>query len=251
MRPPFFCSKKPYKQSSQFNIMTLFIFGKDKKETKKKKLSKKTKKKTPTKKKTTKKKTSKKKTTSKSKTEKPEKEKAKYPEKEIVAHLIGNTLTSNSKKAYSYCKESAFGEHVEDKIKYTLSEGLFLVQNGKMEIYQNNKILDSDDLIKKFSRIDKKFPIKYEVFKDLRVKGYVVKTALKFGAEFRVYEKGKKAGAEHSKWIVFTDSENNKTTWHEFAAKNRVAHSTNKNVLLAIVDEEGQITYYEIKWTKP
>jgi tRNA-intron endonuclease len=223
--------------------MTLFIFSKDKKKSPKKKTSKKTKKKNPTKKKTTKKEI-----TTKLKTEK---EEGKYPKKEIIAHLIGNTLTSNSKKAYSYCKESAFGEHVEDKIKYTLSEGLFLVQNGKMDIYQNNKILDSEELIKKFSRIDKKFPIKYEVFKDLRIKGYIVKTALKFGAEFRVYEKGKKADIDHSRWIVFTDNENNKTTWHEFAAKNRVAHSTNKNVLLAIVDEEGQITYYEIKWMKP
>jgi len=228
--------------------MTLFIFGKDKKAKSKKKPV--TKKKTTTKKSSKKKISSKKKKTS-DKSNSDKKEKTEYPEKEIITHLIGNTLTSNSKKAYSYCKESAFGEHVEDKIKYTLSEGLFLVQNGKMEIYQNNKILDSDEIMKKFTKIDKKFPVKYGVFKDLRIKGYVVKTALKFGAEFRVYEKGKKAGAEHSKWIVFTDQENNKTTWHEFAAKNRVAHSTNKNVLLAIVDEENQITYYEIKWTKP
>ena len=175
----------------------------------------------------------------------------KFPEKEIIAHLIGTTLTSNSKKAYSYHKQSSFGERIEDKIKYTLSEGLFLVQNKKMDIYQNNKLLTPEQIIQKFTKMNKKFPIKYAVFKDLRMKGYIVKTALKFGAEFRAYEKGKKPGKEHSKWVVFTDHENNKTTWHEFAAKNRVAHSTKKHVLLAIVDEENQITYYEIKWTKP
>ncbi len=233
--------------------MTLFIFGKDKKKSTKKKTSKKNSKKKPAaKKKISKKKTSSsKKTKTEEKSKTTEKKEDEYPEKEIIAHLVGNVLTSNSKKAYSYCKQSSFGEHVEDKIKYTLSEGFFLVQNEKMDIYQNNKLLTTEQVNQKFSRIDKKFPIKYAVFKDLRVKGYVVKTALKFGAEFRVYEKGKKPGKEHSKWIVFTDNENNKTTWHEFAAKNRVAHSTNKNVLLAIVDEEGQITYYEIKWTKP
>ena len=235
--------------------MTLFVFGKQKKETKKKKTSKKsTKKKTTTKKVTTKSSSTKKQAVQEGGKDSvlPEGDGGgKFPVKEIVAHLIGNVLTSNSKKAYSYCKQSSFGEHIEDKIKYTLSEGLFLVQNEKMDIYQNNKLLTHDQLIQKFTRINKKFPVKYAVFKDLRVKGYVVKTALKFGAEFRVYEKGKKPGKEHSKWIVFTDNENNKTTWHEFAAKNRVAHSTNKNVLLAIVDEESQITYYEIKWTKP
>src|SRR3989339_197191 len=103
----------------------------------------------------------------------------------------------------------------------------------------------------KFNKIDKKIHIKYLVFKDLRDKGYTVKTALKFGAEFRIYEKGTKPGKEHAKWIVFTDHESNKLTWHEFSAKNRVAHSTKKNLLLAILDEEGSITYYEVKWVKP
>jgi len=40
-------------------------------------------------------------------------------------------------------------------------------------------------------------------------------------------------------------------TWYEFSAKNRVAHSTRKRLLIAIVDEEGDVTYYEIKWTRP
>ena len=93
--------------------------------------------------------------------------------------------------------------------------------------------------------------IKYAVFKDLREKGYIVKTALKFGADFRVYPKGVKPGKKHAKWIVFVEHETGKLTWHEFAAKNRVAHSTRKNLLLAIVDEEGDITYYEVRWIKP
>jgi len=66
------------------------------------------------------------------------------------------------------------------------------------------------------------------VFKNLREKGYIVKTALKFGAEFRIYEKGAKPGKNHAKWIVFTDYESGKLTWHEFSAKTRVAHSTKK-----------------------
>ena len=88
---------------------------------------------------------------------------------------------------------------------------------------------------------------RYPVFKDLRNKGYIVKTALKFGGDFRVYKKTK----EHAKWIVFVDYESKKLTWQEFSAKNRVAHSTNKKLLLAIVDEEGDIIYYEVKWLKP
>ncbi|MBU4070238.1 MAG: tRNA-intron lyase [Nanoarchaeota archaeon] len=169
----------------------------------------------------------------------------------IKAHIIGEIISSNSSEAHALYKKSCFGEPSEEKIQYSLSESLFLVEKNKIEIFSGNKKISKDDLIKKLTRIDKKMQIKYAVFKDLREKGYVVKTALKFGAEFRVYDKGAKPGNKHAKWIVFTDHESRRLTWHEFSAKNRIAHSTKKNLLLAIVDEEGDITYYEVKWVKP
>ena len=169
----------------------------------------------------------------------------------IKAYLIGETISTNESEAFSLYKKSAFGEPVGEKIQYTLSEAMFLLEKGKIEIYSNDKKLPKDKLLKKFQTIDKKFSIKYPVFKDLREKGYVVKTALKFGADFRVYEKGRRPGKSHAKWIVFADRETNKTSWQEFSAKNRVAHSTKKRLLLAIVDEESDVSYYEINWVRP
>ena len=165
--------------------------------------------------------------------------------------MLGNVVSSNSSEAFSLHSKSHFGEKVSEKIQYSLLEALFLAENGKIEISSNNKKIPEKELLKKFQKFDKRINLKYPVFKDLRSKGYVVKTALKFGADFRVYEKGKKPGEEHAKWVVFTDFESAKLTWHEFSAKNRVAHSTKKNLLLAIVDEESDVTYYEVKWVKP
>lgn len=169
----------------------------------------------------------------------------------IQSYLIGEIVSSNSEEAYSINKKSHFGEIVGEKIQYSFSEALFLVEKKKMEIFSRNKKIPNKELLKKFQRFDKRIQIKYPVFKDLKQRGYVVKTALKFGADFRVYPKGTKPGKKHSKWIVFVDSETNKLTWHEFSAKNRVAHSTKKNLLLAIVDEEGDTSYYEVSWLKP
>ncbi len=169
----------------------------------------------------------------------------------ISAYLSGEIIYSNSSDAHSLYDKSRFGEKADGKIQYSFYEAIFLVEKEKMEIFSRNQKISHKELLGKISRFDKKVMVKYLVFKDLRNKGYIVKTALKFGADFRVYEKGKKLGKEHSKWIVFADHESKKLTWHEFSAKNRVAHSTKKNLLLAIVDEEGDITYYEVKWTKP
>lgn len=169
----------------------------------------------------------------------------------IQAQLIGENVSSNSAEAFSLYKKSSFGEPTGEKIQYTLSEALFLAEKGKMDIFSRGKKTPKKDLIGKIHRIDKRIQIKYSVFKDLRERGYIVKTALKFGADFRVYEKGEKPGKKHAKWIVFADHESKRLTWHEFSAKNRVAHSTKKNLLLAIVDEENDVTYYEISWIRP
>jgi tRNA-intron endonuclease len=168
----------------------------------------------------------------------------------IKATLISEKITSNIAEAQSLFTTSRFGEKIGEKILYSLSEALFLVQEKKMEIVDNReKRLTQKEILKKFERIDKKFKTKFLVFKDLRKNGYIVKTALKFGAEFRVYEKGSKMQS-HSKWLCFPVSESSQLTWQEFSAKNRIAHSTKKNLLIAIVDDEGTVSYYEVKWTK-
>jgi tRNA-intron endonuclease len=169
----------------------------------------------------------------------------------IKAYIVGEIISTNSSDAYSLYEKSNLGEKKEGKIVYSPVEALYLVKKNKLEIFSRDKKLSHDELIRRFKKIDNKIQLKYPVFKDLREKGYVVKTALKFGAEFRVYEKGMKMEENHSKWIVFCDYESRTFNWQEFSAKNRVAHSTKKKLLLAIVDEEGDITYYEVNWIKP
>ncbi len=169
----------------------------------------------------------------------------------IKAIFTGENIFSNAKDAFALYEKSRFGEQKAGKIKYALVEALFLTNKNKAEIYSGNKKLTFDQLLRKCKKIDKKIETKFAVFSDLRERGYIVKTALKFGADLRVYDKGKKPGQAHAKWIVFPVNENQSLTWHEFSSKNRVAHSTKKNLLIAIVDEEGDCTYYQVSWIKP
>jgi len=169
----------------------------------------------------------------------------------IKAYLIGKTVDSNDSLAHSLYQKSSFGEPKNGKIQYMLVEVLYLSEKNKLSIIQHNKEMPPKELLTKLKKIDKRIEIKYPVYKDLREKGYIVKTALKFGADFRVYPKGIKPGKDHAKWVVFCEHESKKLSWQEFSAKNRVAHSTKKKLLLAILDEEGDVTYYEVSWTRP
>ncbi len=169
----------------------------------------------------------------------------------IRSVFISEKIFSNSKEAFNLFESQRFGERTGEKIFYTLQEALFLVETKKMEITDSkDKNIKEKELFKKFEKIDKKFKTKYLVFRDLRQKGLIVKTALKFGAEFRVYEKGKNIGVDHAKWILFPVSQNEQLTWQDFSAKNRIAHSTNKKLLIAVVDEENEVSYYEVNWLK-
>lgn len=171
--------------------------------------------------------------------------------KKIKAHLIGETITSNDSSAFGLLEKSQFGERDGSKVRYLLAEALYLIEKGKLELFQKQKSLNDTDAPRILEKKDKRLSVKYPVFKDLRDKGYIVKTALKFGADFRVYNKGAGPKKAHAKWIVFAESENSKHAWHEFSAKNRVAHSTKKRLLLAIVDEESKVSYFEVSWIKP
>ncbi len=168
----------------------------------------------------------------------------------IDAVFMGNQVISNSVGAQDLFGSSRYGEKHGEKIHYSLAESLFLLEQKKMQVFDiKGKLLKLKDLQKKFIKLDKRFLTKYIVFKDLRRKGYVVKTALKFGADFRVYDKGSK-GRGHSKWLCFCSSELEKYTWQEFSSRNRVANSTKKNLLISVVDEEADVTYWEVAWKK-
>jgi len=134
--------------------------------------------------------------------------------------------------------QRGFGEIRNDKIFLSLYEANFLLSKNKIKIFDSkNNELDLSNFYRRALRHDKNFFVKSVVYSDLRSRGYVVKTALKYGAEFRVYDKGIVPGKDHAKWIVYPVSEKEKFSWYEFSAKNRVAHSTRKKLLIAIVDE--------------
>ena len=176
--------------------------------------------------------------------------------KKIIVNALfarERVLTENSDEAREFYNQSRYGTVLEDgKVQLSLLEALFLSEKGKLTISDaKNKALSFEDYLKKAKKIEPNFWIRYCVFKDMRNRGYIVKTALKFGADFRVYDRGVKPGEDHARWIIYPVHEASTLTWYEFAAKNRVAHSTKKRLLMGIVDDEGDVTYYEIRWMRP
>jgi tRNA-intron endonuclease len=178
----------------------------------------------------------------------------KSKKKLVISILAGErVITENSDEAREFYNQSRFGTITDSsKVELSLLEGLYLMEKGRLKIKsESGRAVSFESYVKKARKVEPNFWIRYIVFKDMRNRGYIIKTALKFGADFRVYDRGIKPGEDHAKWIVFPAHEGSTLTWHDFSAKNRVAHSTKKKLLMGIVDAEGDVTYYEIRWVRP
>jgi len=179
--------------------------------------------------------------------------------KAIRAYLSGNKVLvlEEFQKFQPHYDRSRFGEiHgvKTQRFEMSLSEALYLVERGKIAVFKargSKQPYSFTEFIRSAGRAEKNFWTRYRVYRDLRTRGYILKTALKFGADFRVYPRGVKPGEEHAKWVLFAADENKGVTWRMFSAMNRVAHSTRKKLLVGVVDDEGDVTYYEIRWKKP
>ncbi len=140
----------------------------------------------------------------------------------------------------------------EEYVSLSLVEALYLVKKRKLSVGMS---------FKKFyeycSKMDKRFRERYYVYQDLRDRGFLVKTGFKFGCDFRVYEKGvklkrgPKTQKEHTKWIVFAVPEDFTCSFPELSRAVRLAHNIRARMLWAILDNENDMTYYEVLRMKP
>jgi tRNA-intron endonuclease len=165
------------------------------------------------------------------------------------AELVGELVIIKDKKAVALNEKSHYGKFNQDELQISLMEAHYLQEKGKITILDRGKIFSLDEMRELIQKKDLLY--RYIVFRDLRNRGYIVKTGFKYGSEFRLYERGKSPGDGHSDFVVKVVTENQDISVLNFSSYVRVAHGVNKKLLLAVVDDEQDITYYNVEWTRP
>lgn len=165
----------------------------------------------------------------------------------------GKIIVWDETQANHLYQRGFFGKPLSGgKLQLAPVEALYLLESGKVHVVDDcGKSLNLRTLSEKFVEADSELMLKYTTYADLRSRGYVIKTGLKFGAHFRVYERGEKPGEAHSKFLVQAVPEGIKLTPTELARAVRLAHSVKKKIFWAVVDDEGDITYYSIARERP
>ena len=164
--------------------------------------------------------------------------------------LKEDRIIVDDEKAASRLLQKAFGKKAGNgaRLELSLVEGLYLIDRGSITVMDGEHEVTAKDLIKIAKEED--FQLKFKVYADLRERGHIVKTGFKFGAHFRVYGKGDSI-TDHSKYVVHVVPESEVYSFHEVSRIVRLAHGVKKDVLFAVVDDEGDITYYKIERVTP
>jgi len=160
-------------------------------------------------------------------------------------HLSNNQLSSNSQNAITLAKAKQLGEFKLGKVIYSNYEAVYLIETKNAELIKNNKKIPTNQSQRILLK-NKEEQNKYLVYSNLRKKGLVPKTGMKFGADFRVYEKNK----HHATYLVSITTEKSKLEIKELLSKTRISHSTAKKLLIAVIDSQEDVTYVEADWKR-
>jgi len=186
-------------------------------------------------------------------------------DKALEGELIENRVIVPGDAGVQLYAESGYGkplpEEKPDRLELELVEAAYLLEKGKLKVFakeaKKKQALKFEDVMKAGAEGTTQFHAQFMVFRDLRDRGYVVKTGFKFGAHFRVYERGvklvagPKAPHEHTKFVVHCVPEEAAFSLPEMSRAVRLAHNIRATFVWAVVDKEGEPTYYEIKRLTP
>jgi len=165
----------------------------------------------------------------------------------IKGYLIKDkVITTNTelfnKFFYGSCKDGI--------VTLSIIEALYLMELGVLDVYERNKKLNKDDLRKIGLKLDPNFDRRYEVYKDLKDRGFVVKTGFKFGSDFRVYDIVRDVNdLPHSKYLV-TIVDDEKLYMYEIARAVRLAQSVRKKMIFVYKNNDGSNKYILIERVK-
>ena len=177
----------------------------------------------------------------------------------VASVLLGKRVVvfDRSKSRDLYFNEGFYGKffaiskpkipNVERELELSLLESIYLAEKGILEVKDvNGNPISVDDLKKIGEKSYENFHEVYGVYKDLRDKGLVVKSGMKFGATFLVYRLG--PGLEHAPFLVHVLPYDSKLDPIEIVRAGRLSHSVRKRFVIAFVDENGKAGYLQFKW---
>jgi len=168
-------------------------------------------------------------------------------EKVIVAKVEAESVEL---KGYGRKEGKGAKEEWEGRVTLSLEEAAVLLEAGKIVITREKEkgaALTLEEFFQHAMEIVPNFGARYLTYKDLKERGYVVHPG---GVDFWLYPRGAKPGEKPARYFVRILSERALLAVKDLEELLVLAHNMRKEPIIAVVDDESDVTYYEVKEAK-
>jgi tRNA-intron endonuclease len=168
------------------------------------------------------------------------------PDEPIEAKLRRGKVTVDGEFA-SVLYEAGYYGTLKGTAKLALEpeEALLLSRRERIQVHDTEgSKLEFSDLLGRLAEGHPGLWTRFLVYSDLRSRGYVVRTGYGKGLLFRVYPRGAKLNEATAKYFVCAISEGSPLKVTELDAFSKQAKRNRKKLMLAVLDRQGETTYY-------
>ncbi len=135
-------------------------------------------------------------------------------------------------------------------LELDLIEAGYLMEAGRLEVTDRRGKISFESLVRHASREVEDFGTRYIVYRDIRQRGFVIKPD--YGEfNFRVFPRGGTPNDSQTRHWIKAIPERAIFDVSEYQTLLETSEHTRKDLLLAVVDEEGDLTYYTLERSRP
>ena len=156
----------------------------------------------------------------------------------MLATFDGTWVRLGSEGRVLY-EQGGYGRLEGTGLRLSPEEALYLIERNKIDV----KEFGFDALLALFAG-QPNFIRRYLVYRDIRERGYVIQPGPQ---DFRVFRRGHKPGAGKSRYLIRVLSERDIVDFDRLSQDVLTAVNMRKQYLLAVVDDEDELTYYEVR----
>jgi tRNA-intron endonuclease len=174
-------------------------------------------------------------------------------EEEPSKAIFGETKAIIGKEdADRISQQGFYGDRLPSgKLELSPIETLHLIERSRIVVEDRaGNLMSAEDIVSQVTQSEENLWSKYLVFRDLRSRGYAVRSGFGSGIGFRVYERGDKPGNSVANQLVYVLKEGEPISLNELDLVTETAATSRKELVFALVDQNGEVNYYTVARTE-
>jgi tRNA-intron endonuclease len=127
-------------------------------------------------------------------------------------------------------------------------ETMFLLERGRIDLVEETtgSPLNLYQYLQRSNDMHPDLWTHYLVYRDLRSRGYIVKEGVSEEIPFRVYPRGGEIGRDTSKYLICIVKEGVPIELTRLDKATSTAKGVGKRLILAVLNRQGEATYYQV-----